>query len=124
LPLGSIRNLRSLVALDNLVDFMVCCIQHPKAANQTFLISDGHDLSTPELVRQLALAAGVTAKLPRIPVALLKMAASLLGKKGAVERLSDNLQVNISKAQTLLQWVPPLTVAQGLEQVVQRRKTS
>ena len=124
LPLGSIRNQRSLVALDNLVDFIACCIRHPKAANQTFLISDGCDLSTPELVRQLALAAGVTARLPRIPVALLKMAASLLGKKGAVERLSDNLQVNISKAQTLLQWVPPLTVAQGLEQVVQGRKTS
>jgi nucleoside-diphosphate-sugar epimerase len=122
LPLGSIRNQRSLVALDNLVDFIVCCTQHPKAANQTFLISDGHDLSTPELVRQLAQAAGVTVRLPSIPVALLKLAAALLGKKGAVERLSENLQVNIGKAQTLLQWVPPLTVAQGLANVIKGRQ--
>jgi UDP-glucose 4-epimerase len=118
LPLGSIHNQRSMVALDNLVDFISCCTQHPQAANQTFLISDGHDLSTPELVRQLAKAAGVTARLPRIPVTWLKAAASLLGKKGAVERMSDSLQVNISKAQTLLQWTPPVTVAQGLASVI------
>jgi nucleoside-diphosphate-sugar epimerase len=114
LPLGSICNQRSLVALDNLVDFIECCIQHPQAANQTFLISDGHDLSTPELVRQLAQAAGVTAKLPSVPVRLLKMVAALLGKKSEVERISENLQVNISKAQRLLQWVPPVAVEQGL----------
>lgn len=124
LPLGSIHNQRSLVALDNLADFIACCTQHPKAANQTFLISDGHDLSTPELVRQLAQAAGVTARLPRIPVALLKLAAALMGKKGAVERLSDNLQVDISKAQTLLQWVPSASIAQGLARVVQGRMRS
>lgn len=124
LPLGSIRNQRSLVALDNLVDFIACCIHHPKAANQTFLISDGHDLSTPELVRQLALAVGVTVRLPPIPVALLKVAAAMLGKKDAVERLSENLQVSISKAQTLLQWVPPATVAQGMARVVKSREPS
>jgi nucleoside-diphosphate-sugar epimerase len=114
LPVGSISNQRSLIALDNLVDFIACCTQHPKAANQTFLISDGHDLSTPDLVRQLAQAASVVAILPRVPVRLLIMAAALLGKKRAVERISENLQVNISKAQTLLQWIPPVTVEQGL----------
>lgn len=119
LPLGSIRNQRSLVALENLVDFIACCMRHPQAANQTFLISDGHDLSTPELVRQLAHAAGLTARLPAIPVALLKMAAAMLGKKGAVERMSESLQVNITKAQTLLHWVPPVTVEQGLASVMQ-----
>ena len=124
LPLGSIRNQRSLVALDNLVDFIACCTQHPQAANQTFLISDGHDLSTPELVRQLARAAGSTARLPRISVALLKMAAALLGKKGAVERMSESLQVDISKAQALLQWVPPVTVEQGLARVIKGRQPS
>jgi nucleoside-diphosphate-sugar epimerase len=122
LPLGSIRNQRSLVALDNLVDFIACCAQHPLAANQTFLISDGHDLATPELVRQLAQAAGVTARLPCVPVALLKMAAALMGKTSAVERLSENLQINISKARTLLQWVPPVTVDQGLTRVIIGRK--
>jgi nucleoside-diphosphate-sugar epimerase len=87
--------------------------------NQTFLISDGHDLSTPELVQQLARAAGVTARLPRVPVMLLKVAAAMLGKKGAVGRMSESLQVNITKAKTLLQWVPPITVAQGLAGVMQ-----
>jgi nucleoside-diphosphate-sugar epimerase len=118
LPLGSIRNQRSMVALDNLVDFISCCTYHPQAANQIFLISDGHDLSTPELVRQLALAAEATARLPCIPVALLKTAAALLGKKGVVERMSESLQVDISKARTLLKWVPPVTVEQGLAQVM------
>lgn len=121
LPLGGIHNKRSLVALDNLVDFIACCTKHPQAANQTFLVSDGQDLSTPELARQLALAAGVTAKLPRVPVVLLKLAAALLRKKGAVERLSESLQVSIGKAQTMLHWEPPLTVAQGLALVVKRQ---
>ena len=110
--------------MDNLVDFIARCTQHPQAANQTFLISDGHDLSTPELVRQLAQAAGVTVRLPQVPLVLLKMAAALLGKMGAVERMSGNLQVNISKAQTLLQWVPPVTVAQGLASVMKGRQPS
>jgi nucleoside-diphosphate-sugar epimerase len=117
LPLGGVHNKRSLVALENLVDFIACCVEQPMAANQTFLISDGQDLSTPELVRQLAQAAGTTARLPRIPLALLKTVAALLGKKSAVERISESLQVDISKARTLLRWVPPVTVAQGLARV-------
>lgn len=121
LPLGSIRNQRSLVALGNLVDFIACCVQHPQAANQTFLISDGRDLSTPELVRQLALAAGVAPRLPSIPVAVLKLAGAMLGKRAAVERMCESLQVNISKAQTLLQWMPPVSVEQGLANVMKGR---
>jgi UDP-glucose 4-epimerase len=73
-------------------------------------------------VRQLAQAAGVTARLPHIPVPLLKLAAALLGKKGAVERMSESLQVDIRKAQTLLHWVPPVTVAQGLAGVINGRQ--
>jgi nucleoside-diphosphate-sugar epimerase len=68
LPLGAVHNQRSLVALDNLVDFIVTCVAHPQAANQTFLVSDGHDLSTTELVRGLARAAGVPARLLPVPV--------------------------------------------------------
>lgn len=124
LPLGSISNQRSLIGLENLVDFITCCTRHPQAANQTFLISDGRDLSTPELVRQLAQAAGVRAKLPRVPVVLLKIAAAMLGKKGAVERMCESLQVDIRKARTLLQWEPPQTVAQGLTSVMQGGRSS
>ena len=118
LPLGAVHNQRSLVALDNLVDFIVTCLSHPRAANQTFLVSDGHDLSTPELVRGLARAAGVPEHLLTVPVWALQAGASLLGKGDAVQRLCGNLQVDISKARTLLGWVPPVCVDEGLRRAV------
>jgi nucleoside-diphosphate-sugar epimerase len=118
LPLGAVHNQRSLVALDNLVDLIVTCIHHPAAANQTFLASDGHDLSTAELVRRMALAAGVPARLWPVPVWALLAAAGALGKGAAVQRLCGNLQVDISKARSLLGWVPPVTVAEGLRRAM------
>ena len=118
LPLGSVRNQRSLVALDNLVDFIVTCITHPQAANQTFLISDGQDLSTTELVRGMAQAAGVPARLLPVPVWALQAGATLLGKSDAVQRLCGNLQVDISKARSLLGWAPPVSVEEGLRRAM------
>lgn len=117
-PLGAVRNRRSLVALDNLVDFILTCVHHPQAVNQTFLVSDGHDLSTPELVRGLARAATVPARLLPVPVWALQAGAALLGKSDAVQRLCGNLQVDISKARNLLGWVPPVSVDEGLRQTV------
>jgi nucleoside-diphosphate-sugar epimerase len=114
LPLGAVHNLRSLVAIDNLVDFIVTCISLPQAANQTFLVSDGQDLSTTELVRGMASAAGVPARLLPIPVWALQAGASLAGKGDAVQRLCGNLQVDISKARRLLGWTPPISVDEGL----------
>ncbi len=114
LPLGKVHNLRSLVALDNLVDFIVTCVTHPQAANQTFLVSDGHDLSTTELLRGMAKAAGVQSRLFPVPVWALHSGASLLGKGDAVKRLCGNLQVDISMARQLLGWVPPVSVEEGL----------
>ncbi len=118
LPLGAVHNLRSLVALDNLVDFIVTCITHLQAANQTFLVSDGQDLSTTELVRGMAQAAGVPARLLPVPVWALQAGASLLGKGDAVPRLYGNLQVDISKARSLLGWVPPVSVEEGLRRAM------
>ncbi len=118
LPLGAIHNQRSLVALDNLVDFIVTCMTHPKAANQTFLVSDGQDLSTTELVRGMARAAGVSARLLPVPVWALQAGAALLGKGDAVQRLCGNLQVDISKARQLLGWVPPVSVDEGLSRAM------
>jgi nucleoside-diphosphate-sugar epimerase len=118
LPLGAVHNRRSLVALDNLVHVIVTCLTHPKAANQTFLVSDGHDLSTAELVSGMAQAAGVSARLLPVPVWVLQAGAAMLGKKAPMQRLCGNLQVDISKARTLLGWVPPISVAQGLHRVV------
>jgi nucleoside-diphosphate-sugar epimerase len=118
LPLGAVHNQRSLVALDNLVDFIVTCITHPQAANQTFLVSDGQDLSTTELVRGMAQAAGVPACLLPVPGWALQAGASLLGKGDAVQRLCGNLQVDIAKARSLLGWVPPVSVEEGLRRAM------
>lgn len=119
LPFAAIHNKRSLVALDNLVDFIVTCLVHPKAGNQTFLVSDGHDLSTPELVRGLARWAGMPARLFSIPVWMLIATGAVLGKRDAVQRLTGNLQVDISKARKLLDWAPPIAADEGLKRVMQ-----
>ena len=118
LPLGAVHNQRSLVALDNLVDFIITCITHPLAANQTFLVSDGQDLSTTELVRGMAQAAGLPARLLPLPVWALRAGASLLGRGDLVQRLCGNLQVDISKARSLLGWVPPVSVEEGLRRAM------
>jgi nucleoside-diphosphate-sugar epimerase len=118
LPLGGVHNQRSLVALDNLVDLIVACITNPQASNQTFLVSDGQDLSTTELVRGIALAAGVPARLLPMPVWALQAGASLLGKGDAVQRLCGNLQVDILKARSLLGWVPLVSVEEGLRRAI------
>ena len=114
LPLGAVHNQRSLVAMDNLVDFIFTCITNPLAANQTFFVSDGQDLSTTDLVRGMARAAGVTVRLLPVPVWALQTGASLLGKRDAIQRLCGNLQVDISKARSLLGWDPPVSVDEGL----------
>jgi nucleoside-diphosphate-sugar epimerase len=112
--LGAIRNQRSMVSVNNLADFVVCCLTNPMAANQLFLVSDGQDLSTPELARHLAHAAGRPPRLLALPIPLLKLAAAVLGKSATLARLSDNLQLDISKAQILLGWRPPIAVKQSL----------
>jgi nucleoside-diphosphate-sugar epimerase len=118
LPLGSIRNLRSMVALDNLVDLLIVCLKHPKAAGQTFLVSDGCDISTPELLYKTAQAMGKKINLLPIPSPALEFVASLLGKKAVSKRLCSSLQVNIEKTHCLLDWTPPITLDQGLKKTV------
>jgi nucleoside-diphosphate-sugar epimerase len=117
-PLGSINNLRSFVGIDNLVDLIITCLEHPAAANETFLVSDGEDLSTPDLIRRMARAMNHPARLLPVPVWALQAGASLLGKGDAVQRLCGNLQVDISKARSLLGWVPPVSVDEGLRRAV------
>jgi nucleoside-diphosphate-sugar epimerase len=114
LPLGAIHNKRSLVALDNLVDLIVTCIDHPKAANETFLVSDDQDVSTTELLNKMTLAAGKKPWLIPVPMKLIQLAATILGKKTVADRLCGNLQVDISHTKEVLGWTPPITLEQGL----------
>ena len=115
LPFGAIRNRRSFVYVENLVSLILRCIIHPAANNQIFFVSDGHDLSTTELLQASAIAMGVKARLLPIPQKLLEVCATLAHKKDWAQRLCGNLQVDILKTCELLDWQPPFTVAEGLK---------
>jgi nucleoside-diphosphate-sugar epimerase len=114
LPLGAIHNRRSLVALDNLVDFIITCTGHAAVANETFLVSDGEDLSTTDLIRRLARAMGRPARLIPVPASVLMAGAAVLGRRDIARRLLGSLQVDISKARRLVGWAPPISVDEGL----------
>ena len=107
------------MAIDNLVHFTRLCMDHPAAANQTFLVSDGHDLSTPELVSGMAAALDRPARLLRVPESMLRLGATLAGRRLAAQRLLENLQVDIGKARQVLAWNPPITIEEGLRRAVQ-----
>lgn len=123
LPLGAVHNQRSLVALNNLVDLIVTCLDHPKAVNQTFLVSDGEDLSTTELLQRMGRALGKPARLIPVPVDVMQVAANLLGKGAVAQRLFGSLQVDSSKARDLLGWKPVVTVDEALQQTADAYKS-
>ena len=119
LPLGIIHNKRSQVALDNLIGFVLICIEHSAAANQVFLVSDREDLSTTELLKRVAGTLGTKTKLLLINQQFLELSLKLFGKKHLVQRLCGSLQIDISKAKKLLNWTPPLSIDQGLRKTAQ-----
>lgn len=119
LPLGRVDNKRSLVAVDNLVDLLIRCIDHPRASGEIFLVSDGEDLSTPELIRRLAVVLGHPARLIAVPPALLRLAGRLTGRAAEVERLIGSLQVDISHTRAALDWRPPVAVDEALHRAFQ-----
>jgi nucleoside-diphosphate-sugar epimerase len=114
LPLGAVNNRRSLVALDNLLSMIERCLEHPAAANQTFLVSDGEDLSTTDLLRRTSEALGRQPRLIPIPVPILMAAAALVGKRHVAQRLCGWLQLDITDARAILGWDPPISVDDGL----------
>ncbi len=114
LPFACVRNARSLVALDNLADLLLRSVSHPAAAGQTFLVSDGEDVSTPMLLRRAATALGSRARLLPVPVALLRGSARLLGQATAMQSLCASLQVNIEPTRARLGWAPLFTLDQAL----------
>lgn len=114
LPLGATGNKRSFVYVKNLASLIIQCIEHPKAANEVFFVSDGKDMSTTELLMNCAAALGVKPRLVSVPQGILTIAASILGKKAVVQRLCGSLQVDINKAKRLVDWAPPISVDEGL----------
>ncbi|MDC3409995.1 SDR family oxidoreductase [Alphaproteobacteria bacterium] len=117
LPLQSVHNQRSLVGLSNLVDLLLRFAEHPNAAGHTFLVSDGHDLSTPQLIRLMAEGMNQPARLLPVPVALLQVGGSLLSKRDEVERLVGSLQVDSRHNQALFIWTPRLSVEDGVREM-------
>jgi UDP-4-keto-D-QuiNAc 4-reductase len=115
LPLGAINNQRSLVGLGNLVDLLEQCLTHPAAANQTFLASDGHDVSTTELLQAMATALHTQPRLLPVPQLWLEGSLNLLGRSGMAQRLCGNLAVDISHTLKTLGWTPPQSLEQGLQ---------
>jgi len=118
LPLGAIRNRRSLLYLGNFVDAIRVCVEHPAAAGQTFLLDDGEPISTPELIRAVAQAMGQPARLLTVPVGVLEFAGALLGKRAAVARLTGSLCVDSSAIRARLGWTPPFSMEAGLAATV------
>lgn len=119
LPLSRICNKRSLVGLGNLVDAIDLCATHPQAAGNTYLVSDGEDVSTPELVRMIAAAFGRPARLFPVPLPLMRLAGKLSGKGASVDRLVGSLMVDSSKIRRELGWQPPYTMTQSLAETAE-----
>lgn len=121
LPLGSLtKNRRSFVGIDNLVDLILTCLEHPAAANEAFLVSDGEDLSTADLLRRLGDAMGRSARIFPFPVGWLALGAAVLDKREMFKSLCGSLQVDIGKTRELLNWEPKVSVDEGLRLAVSK----
>jgi nucleoside-diphosphate-sugar epimerase len=116
LPFGSIRNKRSFVFVDNLVDLVILATTHPNAAGQVFLVSDGEDISTTDLFRKMAEALGRPSRVVPLPASFLSFAAKAIGQRAIASRLTDSLQVDVTKTRELLGWVPRQSLKEGLRQ--------
>jgi nucleoside-diphosphate-sugar epimerase len=123
LPFAAVYNRRSLIYLGNLIDVIIKCIIHPRAAGQIYLVSDGEDVSSPELIRRIATALGRSARLAPFPLFLMRFAGKLIGKSSSLDRLLGSLSVDSSKIRRELGWTPPYTMAQGLQETADWYKT-
>ena len=119
LPLSLVKNQRSMVGIDNLVDLLIRCIDHPEASGKTFLVSDGEDLSTPELIQLIASSIGKKANLFPFPISMLKFLASVLGKREEINRLVGSLRIDNNYTKEILNWTPSISVEEGIRRMVQ-----
>jgi nucleoside-diphosphate-sugar epimerase len=119
LPLDSINNKRSLISVGNLVDALATCAVHPSAAGKTYLVSDGEDVSTPDLIRRTARALGIPARLFPVPASVMRFAGAVTGKRAAVDRLLGSLTVDSSRIRSELGWKPPFSMEEGLRETAE-----
>ena len=119
LPLSLVKNQRSMIGIDNLVDLLIRCIDHPGASGKTFLASDGEDLSTPELIKFIASSMGRRANLFPFPISVLKFLGSVFGKSEEINRLVGSLRIDNSYTKKILNWTPPISVEEGIRRMVQ-----
>ena len=119
LPFKGIHNKRSLIGIDNVVDLIIRCIEHPNASGRIFLTSDGKDLSTPELIKLIALSMGQPIKLFSIPISLLKFFGFIFKRQNEIERLTGSLQIDINHTKKILNWSPPISVEEGIRRIFQ-----
>jgi nucleoside-diphosphate-sugar epimerase len=120
LPFAKINNLRSFIALDNLIDLIICCIEHPKAAGKTFLVSDGQDLSTTDLIRKLSKFMNKSPRLFQVPQLIIQLIGRLVGKSSEIKRLFGSLRVDNSYTREILEWSPVLSLDESLEKTVRQ----
>jgi UDP-glucose 4-epimerase len=119
LPVGSLHNSRSLVSVFNLSDFLSHLLDHPAAANNRFLVNDQHDVSTPDLIRRIAVALHCQPRIIPCPEAVLRAAGAVLRRKEAVQRLCSSLVIDTQKAKDLLGWSAPTTLDWGLDRTAE-----
>jgi len=118
LPFGCVKNRRSLIYIGNLVDAIVTCMTNPDVAGKTYLVSDGEDVSTPDLIRRIAAASNRRALMLPVPVWMMRMAGRIIGRSDELERLFGSLTVDISKIRRELNWYPPFTMEEGIRETV------
>jgi nucleoside-diphosphate-sugar epimerase len=119
LPFDGIKNKRSFIGIENLIDLIIKCIDHPKASGKTFLASDGEDLSTPELIKFIASSMGRKANLFPFPISILKFLGSVFGRREEINRLVGSLRIDSSYTKKTLNWTPPISVEEGIRRMVQ-----
>jgi len=118
LPFGLINNKKSLIGIDNLIDFITLCIEHPSAVGKTFLVSDNEDISTPDLISSIAYNMGRSTRLFPLPIALLKLSSQIIGRQSEINRLIGSLQVDTNYTRKLLNWTPPLSFKEGIRRMI------
>lgn len=119
LPFGSVNNLRSFISLENLVDLIICCINHPQATGQTFLVSDGEDISTPNLIKKIAMIMKKKAVLIPVPISIIKLTGKIIRKTKKINSLINSLQIDNFFTKETLKWEPPINLDKGLNKTVE-----